>query len=75
VDAFIFAEPLDVVFNKTANVHGSTFHVAAFLAGNEAICDLIALEIDSTLVASGRQASSLNDVFPVDKFVHDVAIV
>jgi MFS superfamily sulfate permease-like transporter len=29
---------------------------AAFLAGNEAVCGLIALEVDSTLVAFSRQA-------------------
>jgi hypothetical protein len=47
---------------------------AAFLAENEAVCSLIALGIDSTLVASGRQAHILNDVFPL-KFVHGVARV
>jgi hypothetical protein len=39
------------------------------------ICGLIALEIDSTLVTSGRQAYILNEVLPIDKFVHDLAIV
>jgi hypothetical protein len=63
VDTFIFTEPLDIVFDETTNVHGSTFYSRAFSAGNEAVCDLIVLEIDSTLVASGRQAHILNDVF------------
>jgi hypothetical protein len=75
VYTFILSEPLDVIFDKTANVHGLSFHAAAFLAGNKVICGLIALEIDSTLVASGRQAHILNDVFPIYKFVYDVSIV
>jgi hypothetical protein len=35
----------------------------AFLAGYESVYGFIALEIDSTLVASERQAYILNDVF------------
>jgi len=42
---------------------------------DEAIYGFIALEIDSTLVTSGRQAYIRNDGFPIDEFVRVVAIV
>ena len=48
---------------------------AEFLAGNEAVCGLIALEIDSTLVAFRRQAYILNHAFLIDKFVYGMARV
>lgn len=75
MDTFIFTEFLNVIFDQTADVHGSTFHSSAFLAGDEAGCGLIALEIDSTLVAFRRQAHILNHTFLIGKFVYGVARV
>jgi hypothetical protein len=42
VDTFIFTEPLNVVFDETANVHGSPFFKSTFtlLAGNKAVSGL-----------------------------------